>query len=1594
MDAISRLGLDVDTAGLARGAQGAERLARGMDQAEREAAQLENRTRRLGGQLSVMGGLAQNLAAQLGAAFSIYAVIRANDAWVAATNQLRLVTDSARELRDMTQQVFDLSQRTATRFENTSALFASIQRATNLANMDVLRLTETINKLAMAGGGPQGSRDSALFQLRQLFQGVNVQAQEFNSLVDGTPLLVQAIADSLGVTRRELRQMVLDARLTSAAVIDALQEQADEADALFGRVAFTMGDAFVRLQNAFQKLVGTNLGPVFAGLVNAISFVAERLDLLMPLLAGVGAAVAVAFAPTAVLAFGAAVRAVFALIATHPIAALVGAIVAVGAAVVQFKDDIVVAQGEVRELTSEIRDGVRVQEASIRELSITAGDLMVGMWDEAVARIDEWRRDVREATNAAGDDVAEAAERGGAGWRDMLSFIGRGLDGLVNAGRHFAISFGTLFETLWIGIQLGFMRSINAIGNALEERVNGWRNQLPDFAREFVPALRIPDIDTSQVEARGRRVAEAYAAAIQDVWDDHPVTEFIERSMERAAMHAMRRGAEGSSEADPAAAAVAAAEAAARANAQLRKQIEARQALFDTLEAQLTLNEREFAIYEETNQLLRQFPDYYAQMAAGAEDVAAAARDAAEQDARSLDMLRRKVAVLRSLKTLARENADTEERIAAATIGAEELAIVERTQELLREHAELYESMGNSARDVARAEAQRQLRNERILDTLTRQAERAQEIARAPAENLMEGLEAATDDFWTNFSERGFDAFDDLGDALKDVFRRLQADILRAVFDPILAAVRGAIQQGFQGVNQKGGAGGFSLNSIFDIFTGRPGKPGKPGGGFSIPGLGNFNLGGIGQLIGQAAPFIAIAQMASQLGTSILSMFGDFSPSTVRATSIASSLIGGVPGGLLGAIFGKKPSGHAAWADISPTGALGPFQGPKRNDNTTSMLQATFDKAKQAIDFIERLGGASNAYLSRLSISEKHQSGYELRDRVTGQIVDRTSDARIAARDSVGNPDELYNDAISALLKKTTFDNPVLNSVKDAMSGAGKGADEILEVLAKLREVLPDTSEELSQWGQALKQLNETFDDLRASTAGVAGVAAQLDQAFAAAKAALRGQFADTIEDAILAIESPLTLQLEELMKVQAKRLQDAAALGADVSRVMHLNELELQGFIEQAGGSAEAFEALNGIFAELIAKAQAAGQATQPLIDAYNQARTGVVDAFNDSVAQKLADLTNPTLGALKALLDAQKSRLDQARAIGANILAVERLNALEQQAFFESLTDAQRQDLAAHLGLIEDFTGRIAVVLSGLNDELNQRIDDTEAMRNDLLRQSDAMRSLAENLAATRQGIVDRYGALTPMAGVEALRERLSELAEQARGGNDSALNALGQVGQQLIEASRALYGSTSTFRGDYDLVTQILQEAETLAGGRADALASEAETLVQQRDLLIEIRDILSDPDPALDVLAQRLGQLDANQDVVAGLLSQYLQLAAQQAGQSVNFAELVQDATAAAQIPSLQTSTQLSLPSGTPTASNQNGATATTTSSGATSGAGATETAAVTQMLAVQVDVLQDGFDRMTEAVEDQHREIRRLNERLGVGGGRSSAAALA
>ena len=93
----------------------------------------------------------------------------------------------------------------------------------------------------------------------QLGQGLGAGAlrgQEFNSVIEQTPGLAQAIADGIGVPIGELRKLAEEGKLTADTVAGALQKVAPQIEADFARMPKTVSQALTGLKNEFLLFVG------------------------------------------------------------------------------------------------------------------------------------------------------------------------------------------------------------------------------------------------------------------------------------------------------------------------------------------------------------------------------------------------------------------------------------------------------------------------------------------------------------------------------------------------------------------------------------------------------------------------------------------------------------------------------------------------------------------------------------------------------------------------------------------------------------------------------------------------------------------------------------------------------------------------------------------------------------------------------------------------------------------------------------------------------------------------------------------------------------------------------------------------------------------------------------------------------------------------------------------------------------------------------------------------------------------------------------------------------------------------------------------
>lgn len=232
-------------------------------------------------------------------------------------NNLRTVTENSMELKQTQDELFQVAQRSRAAFDQTATVYARTARATEafgLKQKELLRITETINKAFAAGGANPAEAQGAAIQLTQGIASDRFSGDEFRSVAENAPVLLKGIADSLGINIGKLREMAHAGELTAKVVTEAILRSSSSIDEAFNKTVSTIGQAGVKLDNAFLKFAtdSESLSVASQGMVGLINSLSENLDTVADSIVLVAGALATTFVSrrvSEVFAYNAAVRA-------------------------------------------------------------------------------------------------------------------------------------------------------------------------------------------------------------------------------------------------------------------------------------------------------------------------------------------------------------------------------------------------------------------------------------------------------------------------------------------------------------------------------------------------------------------------------------------------------------------------------------------------------------------------------------------------------------------------------------------------------------------------------------------------------------------------------------------------------------------------------------------------------------------------------------------------------------------------------------------------------------------------------------------------------------------------------------------------------------------------------------------------------------------------------------------------------------------------------------------------------------------------------------------------------------------------------------
>lgn len=266
---VASLGIKIDSSDARRASteldkltgagRGAERAVERIGDAGRTAADGLNSTERAAASLNRATKALSRLVPALGLAEVARQAIQASDAYSGMTARLSLVTDGAGQLALVQKELYDLAQETRAPLGETVDLYSRMARATKdsgVSARDLLKVTEIVNKSLIVSGTTTAQASGALLQLSQGFSAGVIRGEEFNSVLEGAPRIMQAIADGLGKTVGELRAFASEGKLTADVAIGALLSQQGKLNDEFARMPATVDQGFQQVGNAVMVLIG------------------------------------------------------------------------------------------------------------------------------------------------------------------------------------------------------------------------------------------------------------------------------------------------------------------------------------------------------------------------------------------------------------------------------------------------------------------------------------------------------------------------------------------------------------------------------------------------------------------------------------------------------------------------------------------------------------------------------------------------------------------------------------------------------------------------------------------------------------------------------------------------------------------------------------------------------------------------------------------------------------------------------------------------------------------------------------------------------------------------------------------------------------------------------------------------------------------------------------------------------------------------------------------------------------------------------------------------------------------------------------------
>ena len=231
---------------------------------------------------------------------TLSAALNLSDQLTSTTARMNLMNDGLQTTQDLQNMIYLSAERARGSYQATADAVSKLGLMTGDAfgsSQEIIAFMEQVNKQFTIAGTEAAGIDAAMLQLTQAMGSGVLRGEEYNSILEQAPNIIQAIADYMEVPKGQLKDMAAEGQITADIVKAAMFAAADETNAKFEQMPKTFSQIWTSFQNTalmafqpvLQRMNEIANSEAFQGFVNnaieALSMVAgialEIFDLLV-----------------------------------------------------------------------------------------------------------------------------------------------------------------------------------------------------------------------------------------------------------------------------------------------------------------------------------------------------------------------------------------------------------------------------------------------------------------------------------------------------------------------------------------------------------------------------------------------------------------------------------------------------------------------------------------------------------------------------------------------------------------------------------------------------------------------------------------------------------------------------------------------------------------------------------------------------------------------------------------------------------------------------------------------------------------------------------------------------------------------------------------------------------------------------------------------------------------------------------------------------------------------------------------------------------------------------------------------------------------